>query len=81
MNAVLFVTASILLRVTPSVYTTPIETVVEIMLIWNRCQKWSILKAMRFYLSCKQRNRIDLNTVTILVRNLHCSIENSEFST
>ena len=67
--------------VTPSVYKTPIETVIENVSIWNRCHKWSVFKTMRFYLSCKQRNRIDLNTVTILVRNLHYSIENSEFST
>ena len=60
--------------VTPSVYTTPIETVAETVSIWNRCQKWSVFKTMRFHLSCKQRNRIDLNTFTMLVRNLHCSI-------
>ena len=60
--------------VTPSVYTTPIETVAETVSIWNRCQKWSVFKTMWLHLSCKQRNRIDLNTATILARNLHCSI-------
>ena len=55
--------------VTPSVYTTPIETVAETGSIWKRCQKWSVFKTIRFYLSCKQRNRIDWNTVTILARN------------
>ena len=62
--------------VTPSVYTTPIETVAETVSIWNLYQKWSVFKTTRFHLSCKQRNRIDLNTVSILARNLHCSIQN-----
>ena len=55
--------------VTPSVYTTPIETIAETGSIWKRCQKWSVFKTIRFYLSCKPRNRIDLNTVTILARH------------
>ena len=61
--------------VTPSVYTTPIETVAESGLIWKRCQKWSVFKTIRFHLSCKRRNRIDLSTVTIMARNLHSSIK------
>ena len=64
--------------VTPSVYTTPIETVAETGSIWKRCQKWSVFKTIRIYLTCKQRNRIDLSTVTIIVRNLHSSIQNGE---
>ena len=67
--------------VAPSVYTTPTETIGETGSIWKRCQKWSVFKTMRFYLSCKQRNRIDLNKATFLARNLNCSIQNGEFST
>ena len=37
--------------------------------------------AIRFHLSCKLRNCIDLNTVTILARNLHHSIQSGWFST
>ena len=55
--------------VTPSVYTTPVETITETGSIWKRWQKWSVLKTIRFHLSCKRRNRIDLNTLTILSRN------------
>lgn len=48
--------------VAPTVYTTPTETIGESGSIWKRCQKRSVFKTMRFYLSCKQRNRIDLRT-------------------
>lgn len=67
--------------VTPSVYTTPIETVAETGSIWKRCQKLSVFKTIRIYLTCKRRNRIDLSTVTIIVRNLHSSIQNGESCT
>jgi len=67
--------------VTPSVYTAPIETVAETGSIWKLCQKWSVFKTIRFHLTCKRRNRIDLSTVTIMVRNLHSSIQNGESCT
>ena len=50
-------------------YTTPIETIGETGSTWKRCQKRSVFKTIRVYLACKQRNRIALNTVTILARN------------
>ena len=41
---------------TPSVYTTPIETIAETGSNLKRCPKWSVFKTIRFHLSCKRRN-------------------------
>ena len=60
-NAVSFATASKTMRFTFSV--------------WKRCQKCRVFKTIPFHLSCKRRNRIDLNTGTTLARNFHCSIQ------
>ena len=57
--------------VTPPVYTTLIKTVGK----QGRFKNAAKSVAIRFHLSCKRRNRMDFDTVTILARNLHCSIQ------
>ena len=54
--------------VTPSVYTAPSETVAETGSFWKRCEKWSVLKTIRFHLSCKRRNRIYLKMLAYFVK-------------
>lgn len=78
-NAVSFVTASFSMRL--CLHPTPVDTVCETGSIWKRCQEWSVFKTIRFDLSYKWRNRIDLSTLNILLRNLHFSIPNGESRT
>lgn len=46
---------------------TLVETVTKS--IWKHWQKWSVFKTIRFHMSSKRRNRINLNTVPILAWN------------